>query len=145
MRTLPDDALRTLLERARTIAVVGLSDKPERDSNDVARYLQSQGYRIVPVNPMLTEVLGERVYPSVAAIPRDVTIDVVDVFRRSDQVVPVVTEALERGVGAIWLQLGVENAEAAAAADTRHVPYLEDVCIKVQHRRLRIPPIRPTS
>ncbi|HZY91164.1 MAG TPA: CoA-binding protein [Thermoplasmata archaeon] len=135
-----DDDLRRLLTGARTIAVVGLSDKPERDSNEVARYLQSVGYRVIPVNPMLTEVLGETSYPSVTTVPPGVTIDILDIFRRSDQVAPVVAEGLERGVGSIWMQLGVENPEAATSAEARGVPVVQNLCIMVQHRRLRIPP-----
>ena len=138
----PNDAeLRNVLSRARTIAVVGLSDKPERDSNEVARYLQSQGYRIVPVNPMLSEVLGERSFPSLSAIPPEVGVDIVDVFRRSDQVPPVVEEALARGVKVVWMQLGVEHAEAAAKARTAGVTVYENLCIMVQHRRLHIAPV----
>jgi hypothetical protein len=138
-----DSEIRRLLSEARTIAVVGLSDKPERDSNEVARYLQSQGYRVVPVNPRLSEVLGERSYPSLSAIPPEVRIDVVDLFRRSEEVPPVVEEALARGVGAIWMQLGVEHPEAAARATARHVPVVMNSCIMVQHRRLGVPPVAP--
>jgi uncharacterized protein len=136
-----DDQLRTMLTQARTIAVVGLSDKPERDSNEIARYLQAQGYRIVPVNPAVTEVLGERSYPTLLAIPSAVKIDIVDVFRRSDQVGPIVDEALVRGVGAIWMQLGVENPGAAAAAEAHHVPVVQNRCIRTSHRLLGIPPV----
>jgi uncharacterized protein len=121
--------------------VVGLSDKPERDSNEVARYLKTQGYRIIPVNPMVPEVLGETSYPSVSAIPSSVPVDIVDVFRRSEQVPPVVDEALARGVKTIWLQLGVEHAEAAAKARAAGATVLENTCIMVQHRRLHIPPV----
>jgi len=137
-----DAELREVLGHAKTIAVVGLSDKPERDSNEVARYLQSQGYRIVPVNPMLTEVLGERAYPSLSAIPADVTVDIVDIFRRSDQVPPVVDEAIARGAKVVWMQLGVEHAEAAAKARAHGTTVFEDLCIMVQHRRLKnsLPP-----
>jgi predicted CoA-binding protein len=134
--TTRDDEMRSLLTRARTIAVVGLSDKPERDSNEVARYLQSVGYRIVPVNPMLTEVLGERAYPSLAAVPADLPVDIVDVFRRSDQVPPVVDEAIARHDPVVWMQLGVQNAEAAARARSAGLTVFEDLCIMVQHRRL---------
>lgn len=135
--TEPDDAsVRALLQRARTIAVVGLSDKPERDSNEVARYLKSQGYRIVPVNPMLPEVLGEKSYPSLAEVPRDPPIDIVDIFRRSDQVPPVVEEAIPRRPAAIWMQLGVQNAEAAERAERAGIPVLQNRCIMVDHRRL---------
>ncbi len=137
-----DQELRDVLTRARTIAVVGLSDKPERDSNEVARYLQSEGYRIVPVNPMLTEVLGERSYPSLAAIPPEVRVDIADVFRRSDQVPPVVDEAIARHVPVVWMQLGVEHPGAAARARAAGATVYENLCIMVQHRRLRIPPSR---
>lgn len=133
--------LRAILSRARTIAVVGLSDKPERDSNEVARYLQAQGYRVVPVNPTIPEVLGERSYPSVAAIPPDVHLDIVDIFRRSDQVPPVVEEALARGVRTIWMQLGVEHPEAAARARGTGATVIENHCIMVEHRSLGLPPI----
>ncbi len=136
----PDDATtRDILTRARTIAVVGLSDKPERDSHEVGRYLQAQGYRIVPVNPMVTEILGERSYPSVSAIPSDVPIDIVDVFRKSDQVPPIVDEALSRNVPTIWLQLGVENPAAGARARRAGAHFYENSCIRVAHRRLKIP------
>ena len=134
----PTDAtLHDVLARARTIAVVGLSDKPERDSNEVARYLQSVGYRVVPVNPMLSEVLGERAYPSLAAIPPEVTVDIVDIFRRSEQVPTVVDEAIARGAPVVWMQLGVEHAEAAAKARAAGITVFENLCIMVQHRRLR--------
>jgi len=140
--TTTDAELRDVLDRARTIAVVGLSDKPERDSNEVARYLKSQGYRIVPVNPMLTEVLGEKAYPSLSAIPREVSIDIVDVFRRSEQVPPVVDEAIARGDKVVWMQLGVEHADAAAKARAAGLIVFENLCIMVQHRRLKgsLPP-----
>ena len=134
-----EEELRRILTRARTIAVVGLSDKPDRDSNSVAAYLQAQGYRIIPVNPALTEVLGERSYPSLLAIPASEHIDIVDIFRRSDQVGPIVDEALVRGVGAIWMQLGVENPAAAAAAEARQVPVVQNLCIRTTHRLLSIP------
>jgi uncharacterized protein len=140
--TTTDAELRDVLGRARTIAVVGLSDKPDRDSNEVARYLQSQGYRVVPVNPMTPEVLGEKSYPSLSAIPRDVKVDIVDVFRRSDQVPPVVDEAIARGDKVVWMQLGVEYAEATAKARAAGLTVFENLCIMVQHKRLKgsLPP-----
>jgi len=131
-----DDELRTILAHAQTIAVVGLSDKPDRDSNEIARYLQSVGYRVIPVNPMLTEVLGEKAYPSLSAIPPEVHVDIVDVFRRSDQVPPIVEEAISRHDKVVWMQLGVRNAEAAAKARSAGLTVFEDLCIMVQHRRL---------
>ena len=138
-----DASLREALTRARTIAVVGLSDKPERDSNEVSRYLKSQGYRIVPVNPLLTEVLGERSFPSLTAIPREVPIDIVDIFRRSDQVPPIVDEAIARPVPVVWMQLGVEHAAAAAKARAAGLTVFENVCTMAQHRRLHLPPVGP--
>lgn len=139
----PDDAtVRKLLLRARTVAVVGLSDKPERDSNEVARYLQSEGYRVVPVNPLLAQVLGEPAYPSLSAIPPDLPIDIVDIFRRSEQVPPVVEEAVARGVGAVWMQLGVENPAAAERARSAGIPVLENRCIMQEHRRLGLSRVR---
>lgn len=141
----PDDvATRSLLDRARTVAVVGLSDKPERDSNEVARYLQGQGYRVIPVNPMLSEVLGERSYASVAAIPAEISIDIVDIFRKSDQVPPVVEEAIARGAPVVWLQLGVVNSDAAAKARAAGLTVFMDRCIMQDHRRLKVPP-RPRA
>jgi predicted CoA-binding protein len=131
-----DDRLRELLSTARTIAVVGLSDKPERDSNEVARYLQSVGYRIVPVNPMLTEVLGEKAYPSLDAVPASTRIDLVDIFRRSEEVPPIVEQAIARKVPAVWMQLGVRHPAAAENATAHGLTAVEDLCIMVTHRRL---------
>lgn len=136
-----DEKLREILSRARTIAVVGLSDKPERDSNEVARYLQSVGYRIVPVNPMLSETLGERAYPSLEAIPADVRIDIVDVFRRSEELPPIVEQAIARNVPVVWMQLGVRHPSAAELGRSRGLTVLEDLCIRTTHRRLRLPPV----
>jgi uncharacterized protein len=135
------EQLRTILTRARTIAIVGLSEKPERDSNEIARYLKAQGYRIIPVNPAIPQVLGETSYPTLSAIPADQTIDIVDIFRRSDQVGPIVDEAIARGVGAIWMQTGVENPAAATLAEARHIPTVQNTCIRSAHRILGIPPV----
>jgi len=134
----PDDELRRLLTGARTLAIIGLSDKPERDSNEVARYLRSQGYRIVPVNPALPEVLGERSYPSLAAIPPDVRVDIAVVFRKSEAVPPIVDEAIARRVPVLWMQLGVEHPEAAARARSRGVVVVENLCTMATHRRLQL-------
>ena len=142
----PSDAeIREALSRARTIAIVGLSDKPERDSNEVARYLKSKGYRIIPVNPGVAEVLGERSYPSVTAIPREIRVDIVDIFRRSDQVVPVVKDAIRRGVKVVWMQLGIDNAEAASLVREAGGTEFENLCIMTQHRRLGLPAVGPAS
>jgi uncharacterized protein len=137
----PDDRLRAILSAARTIAIVGLSDKPDRDSNEVARYLQGQGYRIVPVNPMLPEVLGERAYPSLSAIPPAIALDIVDIFRKSADVPPIVDEAIARRATTLWMQLGVESPAAARKAEAAGATVIENACIMQAHRRLGIPPV----
>ncbi|EQD52631.1 CoA-binding domain-containing protein, partial [mine drainage metagenome] len=119
-------------------------DKPDRDSHTVARYLQEHGYRIVPVNPAVPEVLGERSYPSLAAIPSEVRVDLVDIFRRSEQVPPIVDEAIARRVPVVWMQLGVEHPGAAAAARAAGLMVVENRCVRIEHQRLRVPP-RPSD
>jgi uncharacterized protein len=140
-----DREIREVLMRARNIAIVGLSDKPERDSNEIARYLQSQGYRIIPVNPMLPSVLGETSYPSISAIPEATILDLVVIFRKSEQVPPIAEEAIQRGVPAVWMQLGIENAEAAASIRGSGGLAFENLCIMTQHRRLGLLPVGPAS
>ena len=112
------------LRNSKTIAVVGLSDNPDRESHRVSKYMQSQGYRIIPVNPMIEEVLGEKSYPDLKSVP--VPIDMVDVFRRSELVPPVVDEAIEVGVKYIWLQDGVINEESKAKAEAAGIPVVMD-------------------
>ena len=102
------------LEKSNTIAVVGLSPNPERDSHRVAKYMQGQGYRIIPVNPVIEEVLGEKSYPDLASVPEP--IDMVDIFRRSEHVAPLVEEAIAVGAKYIWMQDGVEDEAAARKA-----------------------------
>ncbi len=135
----PDDELRRLLTGARTIAVVGLSDRPERDSNEVARYLKSQGYRVVPVNPSLPEVLGERAFPSLAEIPPELRIDMALVFRKSDAIPGIVDEAIARRVPVVWMQLGIAHPAAAAKARAQGLAVVEDTCAMTVHRRLHLP------
>jgi len=130
--------LRALLRRARAIAVVGLSPKPDRPSNSVARYLQRAGYRIVPVNPGHDEILGERSYPTLSAAAGDQPIDVVNVFRRSELAGAVVDEAIRLHPLLIWLQQGVVDAEAEARAETEGVPFVMDRCLAVEHRLLEV-------
>ncbi len=132
------DALRALLRDARTIAVVGLSPKPERPSHGVARYLQRAGYQVVPVNPNHAEILGERSYPTLAAAARDHTIDVVDVFRRSEQAGAVVDDAIAIRPRLIWLQQGVLDAAAQARAEAAGMPCVMDRCLAVEHRLLEV-------
>lgn len=125
-----------MLRHAKTIAVVGLSSKRLRPSHGVAAYLQQQGYRIIPVNPMESEVLGEKAYPSLAAIPEKV--DLVDVFRRPDGVPEVVDEAIALGIPYLWLQEDVVHEEAAARARAAGIKVVMDRCILVEHRRLML-------
>lgn len=115
-----NDLIDELLRDSKTIAVVGLSDNPARDSHRVSSYLQSQGYRIIPVNPTIEEVLGEKSYPDLTSVPEP--IDLVDIFRRSELVPPVVDEAIGLGVKYIWMQDGVINPEAAAKAEAAGIP-----------------------
>ncbi len=133
-----DDALRALLRDVHTIAVVGLSPKPERPSHGVARYLQGAGYRIVPVNPGHAEILGERSYPTLAAAARDHAIDVVDVFRRSEQAGAVVDDAIAIHPRLIWLQQGVMDPAAQARAEAAGIPCVMDRCLAVEHRFLEV-------
>ncbi len=128
------NTVRDILEKSKVIAVVGLSPKPERDSHEVAKYLQGQGYRIVPVNPRADTILGEKSYPDLASIPEKV--DVVDIFRRSDDVPPVVDQAIAIGAKAVWMQLGIVNEGAAAKAREAGLGVVMDRCMLVEHRDL---------
>jgi predicted CoA-binding protein len=132
----PDDRLRELLTEARTIAVVGLSSSPARASHGVARYLQNHGYRIIPVNPHETEVLGERAYASLADIPEEV--DVVDVFRRPEYTVDVAEDAVKVGAKLLWLQSGIVNEDAQRIAQDGGLDVVMDACMKIEHQRLGV-------
>jgi uncharacterized protein len=130
-----DETLRGLLQAARTIAVVGLSNDRYRPSYGVAKYLQSQGYRIIPVNPSIDEALGERAYPDLLSVPE--SIDIVDIFRRSEYVGPHVDEAIQRGdARLIWMQVGVWNSAAARRAREAGLAVVMSRCLMVDHRRL---------
>jgi len=131
----PSDVGDRILESARTIAVVGLSPDPRRPSHGVARYLQRVGYRIIPVNPNIDEVLGERAYPSL----RDVTdpVDVVDIFRRSEFVGPIVDDAIAMRAHAVWLQDGVVDQLAAARARAAGLDVVMDDCMMRRHAQRR--------
>lgn len=129
-----DHELKQILKAAKTIAVVGLSANRARDSHRVSSYMQSAGYRIIPVNPALSEVLGEKCYPDLASIP--LPVDIVNVFRRSDFVPPIAEEAAAIKAKVLWMQLGVSNAQAAATAEAAGLAVVQDSCIKVCHRRM---------
>lgn len=136
----PSDAeLRAILGEAETIAVVGLSSRPERDSYDVAEFLQDRGYRIVPINPKESSVLGEPAYPSLLEVPDDVRIDVVDVFRRAEDTPPIAEQAVARGAKMLWLQDGIVSEEARRIAEDAGMTVVMDDCIKRTVRRL-LPP-----
>ena len=129
------EEIRALLERSSTVAVVGLSDRPYRTSHAIARALQGFGYRIFPVNPNLRgPVLGEEPYASVKDIP--VAVEIVDVFRRSEEVMPVARDAVAAGARALWMQSGVVNEEAAAYARENGLLVVMDRCIKVDYALL---------
>ena len=131
-----EDEVRALLRQARTIAVVGLSPKPVRPSHSVARYLQRSGYRIVPINPGHDTILGEQSYPNLAAAAQDHTIDIVDVFRRSEYASAVVDEAIAIRPQLIWLQQGVVDQAAQARAAAAGIPFVMDRCLAVEHSHL---------
>ena len=118
------DLVDEQLQNSKTIAVVGLSGDPDRISFRVTRYMQEQGYRIIPVNPMIEEVLGEKSYPDLKSVPE--SIDMVNIFRRSELVAPVVDQAIEIGVKYIWMQDGVINPESAAKAEAAGIPVIID-------------------
>lgn len=128
------EELRNLLQSARTIAVVGHSDKPHRTSYRIAQYLREAGYTVYPVNPAVNEIDGRPSYPDLASVPEP--IDIVDVFRRSEHLPAIVAEAIQAGAKAVWAQLGVEDAQAAAAAEAAGLPIVMDRCIMVDHRSL---------
>lgn len=131
-----DRELQALLGQARTIAVVGLSSREDRPSYGVAAYLQEHGYRIIPVNPRETEVLGERAYPSLMDIPNELRIDVVDVFRRSEETPDIARQAVAIGARALWMQDGILNDEAARIASEAGLDVIMGICIRSTRRRL---------
>ncbi|MCU0591560.1 MAG: CoA-binding protein [Desulfobacterales bacterium] len=129
-----DEDVKALLLKAKTIAIVGLSPKPDRDSYQVAAYLQQHGYRVLPVRPAQTEILGEKAHASLDDIPGPV--DIIDVFRSSDQVLPHAREALRLKPNVFWMQEGIENREAAALLTAAGIDVVMNRCIKHDHARL---------
>ena len=132
--------IRTALERALSIAVVGCSPNPARPSHVIARYLMEQGYRVVPVNPGHAAILGQTCYRSLTEIPREVQIDIVNVFRRSDQVAPIADAAIARGVGFFFMQQGVVDGDSARRLEAAGIPVAMDRCILVEHASRGLPP-----
>ena len=131
-----DQELRSILGDARTIAVVGLSSNPDRPSYEVAEFLHDKGYRIVPINPNETEVLGERAYASLSEVPEEIAVDVVDVFRRAEQTPEVAEEAVARRAKVLWLQEGIVNDDARRIGEEAGLTVIMGVCIKKQRQRL---------
>jgi predicted CoA-binding protein len=127
------DPILEILKQYKTIAVVGLSSNPARASYEVTVYMQKAGYRIIPVNPNEIDVLGEKSYARLEDVPEE--IGIVDVFRRAEDVPPVVESAIRVGAKAVWMQLGIENAVAAERARAAGLIVVEDACIFVEHRR----------
>lgn len=122
-------------QNIKTIAVIGLSDKKDRPSFQVAKYLQSQGFRIIPINPNVQEVLGEKAYPDLLSVPKDIKIDVVDIFRRSELVMPHVEEAVRRAdAHTIWMQEGVMNKEAERFAKEHGLNVYMNFCLMKTHK-----------
>lgn len=132
------DPIRKVLEESKTIAVVGASNNPERHSYEVAQYLQRQGFKIIPVNPALTEMLGEKAYPDVLSIPGPV--DVVDVFRRPEAVPEVVEQAIAKGAKVVWMQPGAENMAAAERVVDAGLEVIMGVCMMQEHGALSASP-----
>jgi uncharacterized protein len=129
-----DTALRELLENARVIAVVGYSNRPETVSYSIGRYLKRVGYKVYAVNPTISEIDGERVYPTLADVPE--AIDIVNVFRRPEYLPEVFDQAIAAGAKAVWAQLGIHHEEAAQKAAAAGLQVVTDSCIKVEHVRL---------
>ncbi len=134
----PEDDLRRIYAETETIAVVGASANPDKASNSVPAYLQSMGYRIIPVNPSGGEILGEKVYASLAEV--DVPIDVVDVFRPPREVPGIATEAADAGAKVLWMQPGIVSEEGAAVAESRGLTVAMDICMRATHLLLGLGP-----
>jgi predicted CoA-binding protein len=131
-----DEELKEIFKNCKTVAVVGISPKEDRPSYRVAAYLQSKGYRIIPVRPDGDTILDEKVYPHLMEIPKEIEIDVVDIFRKSEEVPPIVEEAIRRGTKIVWMQEGVIHQEAAEKAQNAGLKVVMDRCIKKEHEKL---------
>jgi predicted CoA-binding protein len=129
-------AVRQSLADCKTIAVVGLSPKPHRDSFRVAKYMQDHGFRIVPINPNAHEVLGEKAYASLTEAAQHAHIDMVNCFRNSEDIPPIATEAIAIGAKSLWLQIGVVNDDAAKQATDAGLVVVQNLCLMVEHRQL---------
>lgn len=137
-----DESLREILLSAKTIASVGMSSNQAKESFWIASYLKEQGYRVIPINPTADEILGEKAYPDLQSVPEK--IDVVQVFRKPEDVPPVVDDAIQVGAKVVWMQEGIVNYEAAQKAEEAGLQVVMDACMRSTHRRLMIGP-KPMS
>ncbi len=133
-RNITNEEVTRLLKNARTVAVVGISHKEHRDSYRVAKYLQDRGYKVIPVNPKYTEVLGEPCYPDLKSVPEH--IDIVDIFRNVDAIPAIVDEAVEVKAGCVWMQLGLSHNEAAEKACSAGLSVVQNKCMKIEYSQL---------
>ncbi len=131
-----EEEVKKILSNFKTVAVVGISPKEDRASHIVASYLKSKGYHIIPVRPDGEEILGEKVYHSLADIPKEIEVEVVDIFRKSEDVPPIVDEAIRRGTKVVWMQEGVIHKEAGEKAEKAGLKVVMDHCMKKEHQKL---------
>ena len=132
MIPLTNAGIKKILQETKTIAIVGASDKPERDSYKIMLFLLDHGYTVIPVNPAYNEILGKKCYPNLRAIPE--SIDVVDIFRKSEDVLPVIQDAVDIKAKTVWMQLGVVNEQAAQLAQQAGLNVIMDHCIKIEYQ-----------
>ncbi|MCL5407982.1 MAG: CoA-binding protein [Candidatus Thermoplasmatota archaeon] len=128
--------IKDLLEKSKNIAVVGMSPNPERDSNKVGKYLIDKGYNVIPVNPSVSEIYGKKTYPSILDIPKDIKIDIVDIFRNPEASKEVVLQAPSLNPRAVWLQLGAENPDVIKTALSKNLDVVYGICIMVTHQKM---------
>jgi hypothetical protein len=124
------------LDSVKTIAIIGLSDKPDRPSYQVAQYLINQGYKIIPINPNITEVFGQKSYPNISSVPKDIPIDIIDIFRKSEEIIPVIQEIIDSGrQSIIWLQEGIDNPDAISLAQSHGFEITSGICLMKFHQQ----------
>ncbi len=131
-----EEDIKEILSNSKTVAVVGISPKEDRPSYIVASYLKSKGYRIIPVRPDGEEILGEKIYHSLTEIPKEFNVEVVDIFRKSEDVPPIVDEAIRRRARVVWMQEGIIHQEAGEKAEKAGLKVVMDRCMKKEHQRL---------
>lgn len=130
-----EEKIKKILSESKTVAVVGISPKEDRASYIVAAYLKAKGYQIIPVRPDGEEILGEKVYASLADIPKEIDVDVVDIFRKSEDIPPIVQDAIRRGAKTVWMQEGIIHKEAGEKAEKAGLRVVMDRCMKKEHQK----------